>query len=82
MKKRNDYIELKDGLFILATLICSYILGRWLGKALAVAMSVVLVSLVFFLVGPRERGFKRFILAILLGAIISYTLAALFSWEP
>jgi hypothetical protein len=79
---QNDHIQWTDVLFILGALIFSYVLGRWLAKALAVAMSVVLVSLVFFLLGPRQRGFKRFILAILLGAIISYALATLFSWEP
>jgi uncharacterized membrane protein YgaE (UPF0421/DUF939 family) len=82
MTKQNDYIRWTDVLFIPIAMILSYILGQWLQGPLAIALSVVIVSLVFSLFGNREGSFKQFILAVLLGAVISYTLAALFGWPP
>ena len=82
MKKQNDQIEWTDVLFIPAGLALSYILSQWLRGPLAITLSVVLVSLVFLLFGRRERSVKRVILAILLGATVTYTLTAFFSWPP
>lgn len=59
MKAENDQIDWTDLVFIPAGLILAYILGKWLPTALAIALSVVLLSLVFSLVEPRKVSFKR-----------------------
>lgn len=82
MTKQHDYIQWTDILFIPAALILSYILGRWLPGPLAIALSVLMVSLIFLLFSRVKGSRKQFILAAFLGAITTYVLAALFGWPP
>lgn len=82
MMKQNNHIEWTDVLFIPVAMFLSYGLGQWMPIAFAIAVSFVLVTLGFSLFSHREGSFKRFLLEILLGAIICYALAALFGWPP
>ena len=82
MQRRNDHIGWTDVLFIPGALVLSYVLGRWLPRAVAITLSAVLLLLIFSLFEPRERSIKRLILPILVAAIIIYTLTALFNWPP
>ena len=82
MKNQNYQISWTDVLFIPAATILYFILGRLLPRALAVALSGAAVLLFFSLFEPRNVSLKRFILAVIFGGIVTYTLAALFDWPP
>lgn len=81
MLKQDDGIGWTDVLFIPAALALSYLLGRWLPRPLAIALSLIAALLFFSLFERREGNRKKLIIAILVGTIITFTLA-LFNWPP
>jgi hypothetical protein len=58
-------------------IVLSYFFELWLSAPTAVAASVFLVFFLLYLFEPRGN-FKKFMIAALLAALISYNLAALF----
>jgi hypothetical protein len=82
MQKQNGYIEWTDIVFIPAALVLSYVLAQWLPSALATTLSVVLVSVGLLLLGNRKCDLKESTIAVLLGAIITFTLVFFLDWPP
>lgn len=80
--KQYDHIDWTDVLFIPGALIFSYILAQWLSPAQAVALAVIVFSLVFSLFERRKVSFRRLIVAALSAGLVSYLLVALLNWPP
>jgi hypothetical protein len=80
LKTQNNQIKWTDVLFIPVAYGVYFFLAQWIRHALAMALSFVLVLLVFSLFGPRERNWKRFILAAIISTIVTYLFAKFLDW--
>lgn len=80
MRKKDYHIDWTDFLAIPAAAILSYVLMKWLPRAIAMTLSVVAILLLFSLFEPRGISSKRFIVGILLVGLVVYILAAFFRW--
>jgi hypothetical protein len=74
---KKDYVHWTDSLFVPSSLVISFLLNRWLTRPLAMVLSFVAVTLVLALFEPREGGIKRFLFAMLAGALVTCVLALL-----
>jgi len=82
MLKQDDGIRWTDVLCIPIALALTYLLGQWLSRPIATTLALVASLLFFSLFERREGNRKKFIIAILVGAITAFTVAALFNWAP
>ena len=74
VERKKDYIHWTDWLFVPASFALSLVLTRWLTRSLAIVLSFLIVTLVLFLFEPREGSPKRFVVAMILGALVTYIL--------
>jgi hypothetical protein len=77
--RSDKSIEWTDILFIPSSLALAFVFVRWLSWPLAMTISVVLNLLIFAMFEPKVPGVKRFVLAIITAAIITFVLAMLFN---
>lgn len=82
MKKFSDSIDLSDILFIPGASILAYFLARWIPTPLAVAVSGVIFSLIFFLFETRRTTRKQFAITLFVAGVVAFTLTWLFDWLP
>ena len=78
-RKTNDYVHWTDSLFVPVSFLLSLVLSRWLYRPLATLLSFIAVSFLLFLFEPRDSSPKRFIFAMLVGALVTFLLS-LFYW--
>lgn len=69
-----------DVLFVPLAIVGSFVLMRWLPIPLAITASAVINLMLFALFEPRKPGLKRFVLAIVIAALITFILAAIRYW--
>ena len=78
-QKEKDYLHWTDSLFVPVSIVISFVLSLSLPRPLATLLSFVSVSLVLFLFEPRDANPKRFVVAMLFGALVTFALT-FFQW--
>jgi hypothetical protein len=81
-KKQRHNVGYADILFVPSAVLLSYFLGQWLPLAPAAVLSLIVVSAILYLLGPTGGSFKRFLLELLIGAALTFSLIAFFGWPP